>query len=107
MDRRDFDCPHGFYVRYYDNKLNYTVHNVIPYKTSSPKQLIYKVARLHHKVNVWLSEDGIVAQLDIQGCRDYSYFSDALTLDEIVCIMLSKTGKFVVVDDSLNQPALF
>lgn len=107
MDRRDFDHPHGFYVRYYDNNLHYTVHNVIPYKTSSPKQLIYKVTRSHHKVNVWLSDDGVVAQLDIQGCRDYLHFSATLTLDEIVCIMLSKSGKFVVMDGSSIQPTLF
>lgn len=107
MDRSDFDHPHGFYVRYYDNELRYTVHNVIPYKTSSPKHLIYKVTRSHHKVNVWLSDDGVIAQSNIQGHGDYLRFSDSLTLDKIVCIMLSKTGKFVVVDDSLTQPPLF
>lgn len=106
MDRRDFDCPHGFYVRYYDDNLRYTIHNVIPYKTASPKHLIYKVARSHHKVNVWLSDDGIIAQSNIQGCGDYVHFSTALTLDTIVCIMLSKAGKFVVVDDRSIQPPL-
>lgn len=107
MGRRYFDCPHGFYVRYYDDKLCYTVHIVIPYKTSSPKHLIYKVTRSYHKVNVWLSDDGIIAQSNIQGHGDYIRFSSAFTLDEIVCIMLSKAGKFVVVDDRSIQLPLF
>ena len=107
MDRRDFDTPHGFHVRYYNDSLLYRVHNVIPYKTSSPNHLIYKVMRSMDKVNIWLTNDGIVAQLDIPGHSKYIQFSSNCSVVEVVCTMLSQRGKLVVVDSDSLQPGLF
>lgn len=107
MDRRDFDCPYGFHVRYYDDKLCYRVHNVIPYNTSSPNHLIYKVMRSRDKVNVWLTSDGIVAQLDVQGHAKCIKFSTNRSAIEVICTMLSQTGKLVVVDSDSLQSGLF
>ena len=107
MDSGDFDRPHGFNVRYYDDRLLYKVHNVIPYKTSSPYHLVYKVMRSRDKVNVWLTSEGIVAQLDTQGHRKYIRFSTDRSAVEIVCTMLSQTGELVVVDSDLLHPGLF
>lgn len=107
MDSRDFDRPHGFYVRYYDDKLLYKVHNVIPYKTASPNHLVYKVMRSRDKVNMWLTSEGIVAQLDIQGHSKYIQFPTDSSAVEIICTMLSQTGKLVVADRDSLQPGLF
>nr|DAN01203.1 MAG TPA: hypothetical protein [Caudoviricetes sp.] len=107
MDRWDFDRPHGFHVRYYDNALSYKVHNVIPYKTSSPNHLVYKVMRSIDKVNVWLTSDGIVAQLDIPGHSKYIQFPSSTCATEIVCTMLSQRRNLVVVDGDDLQPTLF
>ena len=107
MDRRDFNRPHGFHVRYYDNRLFYKVHNVIPYKTSSPNHLVYKVMRSMDKVNVWLTSEGIVAQLDVPGHSKYIQFPSNTSATEIVCTMLSQRRKLVVVDGDDLQPALF
>lgn len=107
MDRRDFDSPHGFHVRYYDSGLFYKVHNVIPYKTSLPNHLVYKVMRSTDKVHVWLTNDGIVAQLDIPGYSKYIQFSPNSSASEIVCAMLAQRGKIVVVDNDSIQPGLF
>ena len=107
MDRRDFDRPHGFHVRYYDNNLRYKVHNVIPYKTSLPNHLIYKVMRSIDKVNVWLTSDGIVAQLDNSGHCKYIQFPSNTSAAEIVCTILSQRGKLVVIDGDDFQPGLF
>lgn len=107
MDSRDFDRPHGFRVRYYDDKLLYKVHNVIPYKTSLPNHLVYKVMRSRDKVNVWLTSEGIVAQLDTQEHRKYIQFSTDSSVVEIICTMLSQTGKLVVADNDSLQPGLF
>lgn len=106
MDWRDFVRPHGFHVRYYDSTLSYSVHSVIPYKTSSPNHLIYKVMRSRDKVNLWLMADEIVAQLDVPGQNMLQSFSPNLSVKQIVCATLSQSGKLVVFDDSL-QPALF
>lgn len=107
MDSRDFDRPYGFHVRYYDSGLRYRVHNVIPYKTSSPNHLVYKVMRSMDKVNVWLTSEGIVAQLDIPGHSKYIQFSTDSSAVEIICTMLSQTGKLVVADIDSLQPSLF
>lgn len=107
MDRWDFDHPHGFHVRYYNNNLLYKVHNVIPYKTSSPNHLIYKVMRSTDKVNVWLTSDGIVAQLDIPRHRKHIQFPSNTSATEIVCTMLAQRGKLVVIDGDDLQPGLF
>ena len=107
MDRRDFVRPHGFHVRYYDDTLSYRVHNVIPYKTALPGHLIYKVMRSRDKVNLWYAEDEIVAQLDAQGQGMYQSFSPGLSAGQIVCAVLSHSGKLVVLDDDSVQPGLF
>lgn len=107
MDYRDFDRPNGFNVRYYDSQLHYTTHNVIPYKTSLPNHLVYKVIRSMDKVNVWLTSDGIVAQLDVSGYRKYIQFPSNTSATEIVCTMLSQTGKIIVADRDSLQPGLF
>lgn len=107
MDCRDFDRPHGFHVRYYNDNLLYRVHNVIPYKTSLPNHLIYKVMRSVDKVNVWLTSDGIVAQLDVPGHCKYIQFPSDTSAVEIVCTMLSQRGKLVVADGNDLQPGLF
>lgn len=107
MDCRDFDRPHGFHVRYYDDNLLYRVHNVIPYKTSSPNHLIYKVMRSTDKVNVWLTSDSIVAQLDVLGHRKHVQFPPNASAEEIVCTMLSQRGKLIVLDGDDFQPGLF
>lgn len=107
MDRWDFDHPYGFHVRYYDNNLFYKVHNVIPYKTSSPYHLVYKVMRSMDKVNVWLTSEAIVAQLDIPGHSKYIQFPLNRSAQEIVCAMLAQRGKIVVVDIDSIQPGLF
>ncbi len=107
MDRWDFDHPHSFHVRYYDNSLSYKVHNVIPYKTSSPNHLVYKVMRSMDKVNVWLTSEGIVAQLDIRGHNKHIQFSSNSSATEIVCAMLAQRGKIVVVDSDSIQLELF
>lgn len=107
MDHRDFDRPYSFHVRYYDNKLFYKLHNVIPYKTSSPYHLVYKVMRSSDKVNIWLTNDGIVAQLDVIGYRNYDYFPTHTPVTQIVCSMLSKRGRLIVLDSDSINPTLF
>lgn len=107
MDCWDFDRPHGFYVRYYDDNLCYRVHNVIAYKTSLSNHLVYKVMRSIDKVNVWLTSDGIVAQLDVPGHSKYIQFSTNSSAEEIVCTMLSQSGKLVAIDSDSIQPTLF
>lgn len=94
-------------MRYYDDKLQYTNHSVLPYKTSSPNHLIYKVTRSPDKINVWLGNDSVVAQLDVKGYRKYQHFSLDHSASEIICAMLSQKGKLVVVDDDSFQPGLF
>lgn len=107
MDCRDFDRPLSFHVRYYDDRLRYKLHNVIPYKTSSPNHLVYKVMRSSDKVNIWLTNDGIVAQLDVDGYRNYDHFPTHAPVTQIVCSMLSKRGRLIVVDIDSIQPGLF
>lgn len=107
MDSRDFDRPYGFHVRYYDDRLCYKVHNVIPYKTSSPNHLIYKVMRSQDKVNVFLTDDNIIAELDVPGFRKYIQFSKDCSMREIICTMLSQRGKLVVIDADSFQLELF
>lgn len=107
MDRRDFDYPHGLYVRYYDDKLQYTKHSIIPYKTSSPNHLIYKVTRSPDKINMWLGNDSVVTQLDVKGYRKYQHFPLDYTLPEVIYATLSQKGKLVVVDADFIQPGLF
>lgn len=107
MDRSDFDRPHGFRVRYYDNTLNYKVHSVIPYKTTNLYHLIYKVMRSPDKINVWFTGDDIVAHLNVQGDSRYGHFPKDYTAQQIVCAMLSQKGRLVVADSDSLQPGLF
>lgn len=107
MDSRDFDRPHGFHVRYYDGTLRYRVHNVIPYKTSSPNHLVYNVMRSTDKVNVWLTSEGIIAQLDVPGHSKYVQFPLDTGVVEIICTTLSQRGKLVLADNDSLQPGLF
>ena len=107
MDCRDFVRPHGFYVRYYDDTLEYKVHNVIPYKTSNPYHLVYRAMGSPDRVNVWLMSDEIVAQLDTQGHSRYMHFSKDYTAQQIVCAALSQQGRLVVADSDSLQPGLF
>ena len=107
MDRRDFDYPHGFYVRYYDDKLQYTTHSILPYKTSSPNHLIYKVSRSPDKINMWLGHDSVVTQLDVTGYRKYQHFSLDYSISDIICATLSQRGTLIVVDSKSSQPGLF
>lgn len=107
MDYSDFINPRNFCVRYYDDKLQYTSHRAIPYKTSSPTHLIYKVTRSPDKINMWLGHDSVVTQLDTKGHRKYQHFSLDHSPSEIICATLSQKGKLVVVDDNSIQPGLF
>lgn len=107
MDRGDFDRPHGFRVRYYDDTLNYKIHSVIPYKTANLYHLIYKVMRSPDKINVWFASNSIVAHLNYQGDGIYGHFTKDYTAQQIVCAMLSQNGRLVVVDEDSFQPALF
>ena len=107
VDWRDFAYPHGFRVRYYDDKLQYTSHGVLPYKTSLSNHIIYKVARSPDKINMWLGHDSVVTQLDVKGYRKYQHFSLDHSVSEIICATLSQKGKLVVVDDDSVQPGLF
>lgn len=107
MDWRDFAYPNGFVVRYYDNMLNYTRHTVLPYKTSFPNQLIYKVMRSPDKVKVWLTEDEIISQSNIPSYRNHNHFPKSYTASGVVCATLSQRGNLVVVDDDSIQPGLF
>ena len=107
MDWRDFSYPNGFVVRYYDDMLNYTRHTVLPYKTSFPNQLIYKVIRSPDKIKIWLTEDEIISQSNIPGYRNYNHFPKSYTVSGIVCSTLSQRGNLVVVDDDSIQPGLF
>lgn len=107
VDYRDFDHPYGFHVRYYDDKLQYTSHSIIPYKTSSPNHLIYKVMRSPDKVNIWLGNDSVVTQLDVKGYRNYQHFPLDYSLPKVICATLSQKGNLVVVDADSIQPGLF
>lgn len=107
MDYSDFINPRDFCVRYYDDKLQYTSHRVIPYKTSSPTHLIYKVMRSPDKINMWLGHDSVVTQLNIKNYEKYQHFSLDCSLSEIICGTLSQKGKLVVVADDSIQPGLF
>lgn len=107
VDWRDFIYPNGFVVRYYDDKLNYTRHSVLPYKTSFPNQLIYKVMRSADKVKLWLTEDEVISQLQAPGYHNYLSFSKNNTVPGVLCATLSQRGNLVVVDDDSIQPGLF
>ena len=107
MDRGDFDRPHGFYVRIYDDKLAYKVHHVIPYKSQLTNHLTYRVMRSPYRVNIWLTDDDLVTQLNIHKERTYLHFSKEFSVEEIVCSTLSQTGSIVVPDSDLFQPGLF
>lgn len=107
VDWRDFVYPNGFVVRYYDDLLNYTRHTVLPYKTSSPNQLIYKVMRSPDKVKLWLTEYEIISQLDVPGYRAFQHFPESYNASQVICATLSQRGILVVVDDDSIQPGLF
>lgn len=107
MDWHDFVRPYGFNVRYYDDTLSYKLHSALPYKTSSPRHLVYKVMRSRDKVNLWFADDEIVAQLHTPRHTSYQTFPIDLPVTHIVCNMLSRNGKLVVLDDDSLQPALF
>jgi len=107
VDWRDFVRPHGFTVRYYRSDLSYTCHNVLPFKTSSPNHLIYKVMRSADKINLWLTEDDIVSQLDVTGYRNYLHYPKSCGALEVICGTLSQRGVLVVSNDESSQPGLF
>lgn len=106
MDWRDFVYPNGFVVRYYDDKLNYTRHSVLPYKTSSPIHLLYKVMRSPDKIKLWLTNHEIISQLDVPGYRTFQHFSKNYSVQQVICATLSQRGFLVVADDPI-QPGLF
>lgn len=107
VDWRDFVYPHGFIVRYYDDKLNYTRNAILPYKTAFHNQLIYKVMRSPDIVKLWLTEDEIISQLNAPNYRNYQHFTKDHSVTGIVCATLSQQGRLVVVDDDSLQPMLF
>lgn len=107
MDRGDFVCPHGFRVRFYDDKLLYKVHSAIPYKSSLPNHLVYNIMCSPYRVDIWLTNDDVVSRLNIHSWREYQHYSKQCSVEEIVCGTLSQIGKIVVLDDSSSQLALF
>lgn len=107
MDWRDFVRPHGFPVRYYDSSLSYKSHSVIPYKTTTPNHLAYKVMRSPDRVDVWLTDDDIVAKFDVQGTSRYAHFPKDYTAPQIVCATLSQQGRIIIPDTDSLQPGLF
>lgn len=107
MDWRDFVRPHSFHVRIYDSNLFYKVHNVVPYKSSSPNHLIYNIMRSPYRIDAWLTDDDIVTQLYIHGQSNYHHFSKECSVEEIVCSTLSQLGNIVIVHNDSIQPGLF
>ena len=107
MDWYDFAYPNGFVVRYYDDKLNYTRHSVLPYKTDSPNHLIYKVMRSPDKIKIWLTNHETISQLDVPGYRAFQHFPKSCSAPQVICATLSQRGILVVVDDDSIQPGLF
>lgn len=107
MDGRDFDRPHGFHVRIYDDRLLYKVHNVVPYKSSLSNHLIYNIMRTPYRIDIWYTYDDIVTQLNIHGTSNYQHFPKGRSVEEIVCSTLSQIGKIITLDDDSIQPGLF
>lgn len=107
MDRRDFDYSHDFYVRVYDDKLFYKVHNAVSYKSTLPGHLIYIITRSIYRIDIWLTDDDIVSQLNMHGRGSCQHFSKECSVEEIVCSTLSQIGKIVTLDNNPVQPTLF
>ena len=59
MDGRDFCFPDGYYVRVYNDRLEYRRHCVNGYKTEAPNIVIYTVFKLSTKIVVQLLDEGI------------------------------------------------
>lgn len=107
------DCdvifPKSFAVRKYDNKLNYSVHNVIRYYTINPQTFVYCMMRSTEKVIVRVDNEKIVAMNDRIGQPKYIRFSHGTPVDKLVCEMFTKKDSLVVLDrpgDTTN-PTLF
>ena len=110
---RGNDCdvifPKSFVVRKYDNKLNYSVHNVICYHTINPQTFVYCMMRSTEKVIVRVDSEKIVAMNDRIGQSKYIHFSHETPVDKLVCEMLTKKDSLVVLDKPryTSNPALF
>lgn len=107
MDRRDFACPYAFHVRIYGDKLSYKVHTAFPYKSTLPNHLIYIITRSIYRVDIWLTDDDIVTQLNMHGAGKCQHFSKECSIEEIVRSTLSQTGKIVTLHNDYIQPGLF
>lgn len=107
MDSRDFNYPHGFHVRIYDDKLFYKVHSAVPYKSTTPGHLIYIITRSVYRIDIWLIDDDIVTQLNVYGSGSCQHFSKKCSVEEIVRSTLSHIGRIVTLDNDSIQPTLF
>ena len=107
MDRGDFVCSYPFHVRIYDDKLFYKVHTAVPYKSTLPNHLIYIITRSIYRIDIWLTDDDIVTQLNIHGTGKCHHFSKECSIEEIVVSTLSQIGKIVTLHNNSIQPGLF
>lgn len=108
MDVGDFRSPVSFHVRVYDTKLNYRIHNVIPYKTDKFDTVIFSMMRSTESVIVSLRDGRCFAENDRIGNPKREEFPIEEDIRNVVCSMLAYDNQIVVVDDpDVVQDSLF
>lgn len=99
MDVGDFRSPVSFRVRVYDSKLNYRIHNVIPYKTDKSDTVIFSMMRSTESVIVGLRDGRCFAENDRIGNPKRKEFPVEEDIRNVVCNMLAHDNQIVVVDN--------
>lgn len=99
MDASDFSRPVSFRVRVYDSKLNYRVHNVIPYKLATVDTLVYSMMRSSEQVIVGIRGGRCFAQNDRLTNPKYKEFPITEDIRNVVCNMLAHDNQIVVIDN--------
>ena len=99
MDVSDFRRPISFHVRVYDNKLNYRIHNVVPYKTDKSDIVIFSMMRSSETVIVGLRDGRCFAENDRLYNPKRKEFPIEEDIRNVVCNMLAHDNQIVVIDN--------
>ena len=86
-------------MRVYDNKLNYRIHNVIPYKADKSDTVIYSMMRSSEVVVVGLRDGRCFAENDRIGNPKWKEFPIEEDIRNVVCNMLAHENQIVVIDN--------
>ena len=95
-------------MRVYDNKLNYRIHNVIPYKTDKSDTVIYSMMRSSEVVIVGLRDGRCFAENNRLYNPKWKEFPIEEDIRNVVCNMLAHDNQIVVLDNPYEvQDSLF